>query len=167
MIGQSIPFHDANPLKEENLPDLRQKVVELGADFGAAFDGDGDRCALVDEKGDIVTCDMTTALLAKYYLAKEKGPIAYDLRSSKAVAELIEELGGTAVETRVDYVSLNHPERDRRSICQRVIWTLLFQRLLWRGFGPLSLYSLANVISQGESLSYNFAHKTVSSLGRN
>ena len=79
-----FPNHDANPLKPENLPDLQARVKAEGADFGAAFDGDGDRCALVDENGEIVTCDLTSAVLAKYYLEREPGAtIAYDLRSSK------------------------------------------------------------------------------------
>ena len=59
-----FPVHDANPLKAENLKAMCARVVSEKADFGAGFDGDGDRCALVDEKGGIVTCDLTTALLS-------------------------------------------------------------------------------------------------------
>jgi phosphomannomutase len=97
-----FPVHEANPLKLENLKQLQARVKAEKADFGAAFDGDGDRCALVDETGEFISCDLTTALLAKYFLAKEPGAtVAYDLRSSKVVAEYAASLGGKAVETRV------------------------------------------------------------------
>lgn len=149
-----FPFHDANPLKNENLPDLQKRVVATGADFGAAFDGDGDRCALVDELGQIVTCDMTTALLAKYYLAKEKGPIAYDLRSSQAVPELITELGGTPIETRVGHSFIKATLKETgAAFAGELSGHYYFRDFYGADSGLLAFILLANVISEGSSLS--------------
>lgn len=103
-LDGSFPNHEANPLKPENLVDLQKKVVEVGADLGAAFDGDGDRVAFVDERGRAVSGDLVTALIAKEVLAKEPGAtILYDLRSSWAVKEEIEAAGGVPIVCRVGH----------------------------------------------------------------
>lgn len=100
----TFPNHEANPLKEETLDTLRQKVVEVGADLGVAYDGDGDRVGFVDEKGDIVQGDMITALIAKEMLKEKPGAtIMYDLRSSWAVKEEIEKAGGVPYMYRVGH----------------------------------------------------------------
>ena len=149
-----FPFHDANPLKPENLPDLQAKSAGDRGRLGAAFDGDGDRCALIDEKAEIVTCDMTTALLAKYYLAKEAGAIAYDLRSSKAVPELIEELGGTPVETRVGHSFIKATLKETgAAFAGELSGHYYFRDFYGADSGFLAFILLANVISQSESLS--------------
>jgi phosphomannomutase len=97
--------HPPNPLVAENLADLQKKVVEVGADLGVCFDGDADRCMIVDEKGQIVPCDLLTALLAEWYLEREPGAsIVYDLRSSKAVEETIRAKKGKPVRGRVGHV---------------------------------------------------------------
>lgn len=99
-----FPNHEPNPLKDENIADLVAKVRETKADFGAAFDGDGDRCMFVDEKGDRIASDFVTALVARRMLAKEKGAaIVYDLRSSWVVKEEVEAAGGKAVRDRVGH----------------------------------------------------------------
>ncbi len=99
-----FPNHEPNPLKDENIRDLVAKVRETKADFGAAFDGDGDRCMFVDEKGDRIASDFVTALVARRMLAKEKGAaIVYDLRSSWVVKEEVEAAGGKAVRDRVGH----------------------------------------------------------------
>lgn len=90
-----FPNHEANPLKEETLAELKAKVIETGANLGVCFDGDGDRVAFVDEKGQTVEGDMITALIAKEMLKEKPGAtIMYDLRSSWAVKEEIEKAGG-------------------------------------------------------------------------
>lgn len=97
--------HPPDPLVRANLRDLQEKVRETGADFGLCFDGDGDRCMVVDETGEPVGCDLLTAWLAESFLKREPGAaIAYDLRSSKAVEERIRELGGKPVRSRVGHV---------------------------------------------------------------
>jgi len=103
-LDGSFPNHEANPIEPANLRDLQAKVRETGADIGLAFDGDADRCFVVDEKGDIVSPSVLTALIATRELAKEPGAtIIYNLITSHAVPEIIAEHGGTAVRTRVGH----------------------------------------------------------------
>lgn len=150
-----FPNHDANPLKTENLNDLRQRVVAEGAAYGAAFDGDGDRCALVDEQGNVVTCDLTTALLAKYYLSREPdATICYDLRSSHAVPELIKELGGTPVETPVGHSFIKATmKKTGAAFAGELSGHYYFRDFYGADSGLYAFILLANVISQGECLS--------------
>lgn len=114
----SFPNHEANPLELENLADLRRKVVELGADLGIAFDGDGDRCAFVDETGEPVPADLMTALLSEVAVRHAllgAGPgatIVYDLRSSRVVPETLWALGALPVRGRVGHAFLKQTMRE-------------------------------------------------------
>ncbi|MCA9509496.1 MAG: phosphomannomutase/phosphoglucomutase [Myxococcota bacterium] len=100
----TFPNHEADPLKLENLEDLIAAVTRVGADFGVAFDGDGDRAVFVDDAGEPVSSDLVTALLARYQLQRVPGGrVLYDLRSSKAVREEIVAAGGTAEMCRVGH----------------------------------------------------------------
>jgi phosphomannomutase len=97
--------HEPNPLVASNLDMLCEEVVKQGADLGLCFDGDADRCVAVDEKGQIVPCDIMTALLVPYFLEQQPGSgIVYDLRSTKAVKEEIEKHGGKPLRGRVGHV---------------------------------------------------------------
>jgi phosphomannomutase len=112
-----FPNHVANPLLDKNTEDLRARVVAEKADLGIAFDGDADRCGFVDEKGAKVPEDLVTALIAEFYLAKEPGAtIMYDLRSSRAVAEIIEDLGGKAIRSRVGHAFIKADMRERSAV---------------------------------------------------
>jgi phosphomannomutase len=104
-LDGSFPNHEANPLRHENLRDLQNAVRERKADAGIAFDGDADRACFVDEKGDVVTNDLATALLAEEILPGEPrgAAVLYDLRSSRVVPETIQSLGGTPVRERVGH----------------------------------------------------------------
>lgn len=103
-LDGTFPNHEANPLDPKNLVDLQAKVREVGADAGLAFDGDADRCFVVDEHGDPVSPSAITALVATRELAKEPGAtIIYNLITSKAVPEIVAEHGGKAVRTRVGH----------------------------------------------------------------
>ena len=87
----TFPNHEADPLKLENLEDVSRAVRETGADFGVAFDGDGDRAVFVDEHGRPISSDLVVAVLARYQLEREPGGLVlYDLRSSRVVAEEVE-----------------------------------------------------------------------------
>jgi len=100
----TFPNHEANPIKEENLDDVRELVKAQGLDLGVGFDGDADRCCFVDETGRTVPADLMTALLAREFLAREPGArIVYDLRSSWVVKEEIERNGGVALRDRVGH----------------------------------------------------------------
>ncbi len=102
-LDGTFPNHEANPLALDTLEVLRETVVREGADFGVAFDGDADRAGFIDEKGGVVTNDLATALLASDILSREKGPVIYDLRSSKALPEEILKHGGEPVRERVGH----------------------------------------------------------------
>ncbi|PNI08615.1 phosphomannomutase/phosphoglucomutase [Arthrobacter sp. AFG7.2] len=108
-LDGSFPNHPANPLEPENLRDLQAAVVEHGADIGLAFDGDADRCFVVDEKGDPVSPSAITGMVARREIARAKAQgearptIIHNLLTSRAVAELVEHDGGRAVRTRVGH----------------------------------------------------------------
>ena len=107
-LDGTFPNHEANPLNPENLRDLQAAVIAHGADLGLAFDGDADRCFVVDERGEAVSPSAITALVGTREVAKEAGQgreatIVYNVISSAAVPELIGEAGGTAVRTRVGH----------------------------------------------------------------
>lgn len=103
-LDGSFPNHEANPLDPANIVDLQAKVREIGADAGLAFDGDADRCFVVDENGDSVAPSAITALVAVRELAKEPGAtVIHNLITSKAVPEIVAEHGGKAVRTRVGH----------------------------------------------------------------
>jgi len=115
-LDGTFPNHEANPLYEPNLDDLRSAVREHRTSLGLAFDGDADRCAFVDEDGRTVHADLITAVLARDLLKRHPGaPIIYDLRSSKVLAEEIIRLGGKPVRERVGHSFMK--ERMRKDGC--------------------------------------------------
>ncbi|HWD01287.1 MAG TPA: phosphomannomutase/phosphoglucomutase [Amycolatopsis sp.] len=103
-LDGTFPNHEANPLDPENIVDLQAKVREVGADAGVAFDGDADRCFVVDERGEPVSPSAITALVAVRELAKEPGgTVIHNLITSKGVPEIVAEHGGKPVRTRVGH----------------------------------------------------------------
>jgi len=99
-----FPDHEPNPLLEENRRFIIEKVREAGADLGIAWDGDGDRCFFIDDTGEFVAGDFLTALLAEALLRKEPGAtVLYDVRASRAVADVVDRHGGTATVNRVGH----------------------------------------------------------------
>jgi phosphomannomutase len=103
-LDGTFPNHEANPLREENLADLIAAVRREGADLGVAFDGDADRAAFVDERGEPIGSDLATALIGGELLTEYPGKaVVYDLRSSRAVPEYIAECGGVPVRERVGH----------------------------------------------------------------
>jgi phosphomannomutase len=103
-LDGTFPHHEANPIDPANLRDLQRAVIESGADIGLAFDGDADRCFVVDERAEIVSPSALTALIAVRELAREPGAkIIHNLITSRAVPEIISEHGGTPIRTRVGH----------------------------------------------------------------
>lgn len=103
-LDGSFPNHEANPLDPKNIVDLQKFVLDQRADIGLAFDGDADRCFVVDEKGDAVSPSAITALVAHRELAAHPGAtIIHNLITSRAVPEKIGEWGGRPVRTRVGH----------------------------------------------------------------
>lgn len=109
--------HEPNPLVAANLRQLQEAVVKEKADLGICFDGDADRCVVVDEKGGIVGCDHLTAVLAKHFLATSPGAaVVYDLRSTKAVEEEIKAAGGKPLRGRVGHVFMKSLLAENRGV---------------------------------------------------
>ncbi|KFG75193.1 phosphomannomutase/phosphoglucomutase [Streptomyces mutabilis] len=104
-LDGTFPNHEANPLDPANLVDLRERVREEGADLGLAFDGDADRCFVVDQNGDPVSPSAVTALVAARELARNggKGTVIHNLITSWSVPEVVRENGGTPERTRVGH----------------------------------------------------------------
>ena len=109
--------HGPDPLKEQNLAQVRSAAKKEKCDFGVCFDGDADRMMIVDETGTTVGCDLVTALLVPYFLEKKpKSPIVYDLRSSRVVMEEIIKYGGTPRRERVGHTYMKKAMRDTHAI---------------------------------------------------
>jgi phosphomannomutase len=103
-LDGTFPNHEANPIEPENLRDLQAAVRAHGADLGLAFDGDADRCFVVDELGEIVSPSTVTGLVAERELARDPGAtVIHNVIVSRAVPELVSKLGGIPVQTRVGH----------------------------------------------------------------
>jgi len=103
-LDGNFPNHEANPIEAKNLKDLQKRVKKEKADIGLAFDGDADRCFLINEKGELVNPSALTSLIAVHQLKTKPGStIIYNLISSKAVSEVIAENGGIGVRSRVGH----------------------------------------------------------------
>jgi phosphomannomutase len=113
----SFPNHEPNPLKEENTRELCRVVRQQGADLGVAFDGDGDRCIFVDERGERIPADRITVLLAREVLPGNPAQaVVYDLRSSRVVREEIQRLGGRPIRERVGHAFIKQTMRAHSAI---------------------------------------------------
>jgi phosphomannomutase len=116
-LDGTFPNHDANPLEQENIAELQQRVIAEHADLGVAFDGDADRMFLVTEKGTFVGGDMTTALVATSLLRHNPGAaIVYNLICSRAVPEAITAAGGRPVRSRVGHSFIKQVMREQDAI---------------------------------------------------
>src|ERR671916_646380 len=155
-LDGSFPNHPPNPIEPENVRELQERVVAEGADFGVAFDGDADRCFIIDEKGTTISGDLAAALIAKNVLEKEPGAtILYSAVCSKAFPELVEREGGKAIRTKAGH-SIIKPQmrkydaafgggasahfyfRDNYFADSGIIAMLTIAELVGRQDGPLS-----------------------------
>jgi phosphomannomutase len=115
-LDGSFPNHPPNPIEPENMVELQERVVAEGADFGVAFDGDADRCFVVDEKGVTISGDLLATLVAKNVLEKEPGAtILYSAVCSKALPELVEREGGTAIRTKAGHSIIKPQMRENNA----------------------------------------------------
>lgn len=147
-IDGSFPNHEANPLKDETLNDLKAKVVETGAHLGVAYDGDGDRVGFVDENGETVPGDMITALIAKQMLKTHPGAtILYDLRSSWSVKEEIEKAGGKAIMSKVGHGLIKQQMRDEKALFAGELSShYYFSNFYITDNGDLAMFSILNLL---------------------
>ncbi len=146
----TFPNHSPNPMKEDALTNLKEKVKETGADLGAIFDADGDRVMFIDENLNRVKPDIITALIAIEIL-KKQGPcvIGYDLRSSRAVPEIIREHGGEPVITRVGHAYMKEVMREKDSpFAGELSGHYYFKDNYFADSGMLALVKVLNIASQ-------------------
>ncbi len=116
-LDGTFPNHEANPIEPENVRDLQRAVLEHHADIGLAFDGDADRCFVVDERGQVVSPSVLTALIAARELAREPGAtVIHNLITSRAVPEIIAEHGGIPVRTRVGHSFIKAKMAERAAV---------------------------------------------------
>jgi len=149
-LDGTFPNHEANPLKEENCVDLQNAVRETGADLGAAFDGDGDRCVFVDERGEIVRCDLITALIAGALL-RERGSstVLYDVRSSRVVPEEIRKWGGIPCRERVGHAFMKATMRRRDAVCGgELSGHFYFRDNYYADSGAIALISVLDILGE-------------------
>jgi len=150
-LDGTFPNHEANPLKIETLKALQNKVRSGSYDFGVAFDGDADRVGFVDEKGEIVPMDIVTALIAQDMLEKEKGVVLYDLRSSWAVREVIQENGGTPMMSRVGHAFIKQQMRDNNAIfAGELSGHYYFRNNYFTESSSMATICLANIVSRSD-----------------
>ncbi len=147
----TFPHHEGNPLKHETLRDLQALVRQGGFDFGAAFDGDADRCGFVDETGEIIPMDLITGIIARDILDR-LGPstVFYDLRSSWAVKEEIEAHGGTAMMSRVGHAFIKQQMRDHDAVfAGELSGHYYFRDNYVAESSSMALIAIANIVSHG------------------
>lgn len=113
----TFPFHESNPLIEENRRTVTQRVLDEKADIGIAWDGDADRCFFIDGTGDFVAGDFITALLAEAFLLKQPGQkVIYDVRASYAVKDIVAKYGGEALMSRVGHSFIKQRMRAENAV---------------------------------------------------
>ena len=152
-LDGTFPNHEANPIEPENLADLRRKVVEVGADIGLAFDGDADRCFVVDERGEIVTPSALTALIAVRELEREPGStVIHNLITSRAVPEIVRKHGGTPVRSRVGHSYIKATMAETKAIFGGEHSGHFYFRDFWRADSGMlaALHALAALASTDE-----------------
>jgi len=115
-LDGTFPNHPPDPLEEANRREIVQRVKAEGADLGIAWDGDADRCFLIDDTGEFVPGDFVTALLGERFCLREKGArIVYDVRASRAVADRVSAAGGQALMHRVGHAFIKKRMRDENA----------------------------------------------------
>jgi len=155
-LDGTFPHHEANPIEPENLHDLQRRVVAERADVGLAFDGDADRCFLVDERGRAVSPSTLTALIADRELAKEPGAtVIHNLITSRAVPEIVAERGGAPVRTRVGHSFIKATMADTGAIFGGEHSGHFYFRDFWRADSGMlaALHALAALAETEQPLS--------------
>jgi len=148
-LDGNFPNHEANPLKEETLVDLKKKVLEESADLGVAIDGDADRIGFVDEKGETVRADLILALIAKKILEEKPGGLVlYDVRSSRIAREVVEKAGGRAEMCRVGHALIKKQMWDNGALFAGEFSSHFYYRDFYNvESGDLTMLKLLEIIS--------------------
>jgi phosphomannomutase len=155
-LDGSFPNHEANPIDPANLRDLQAAVRRVDADLGLAFDGDADRCFVVDERGEVVSPSALTALIAEREIARSPGAtIIHNLITSRAVPEIVREHGGSPVRTRVGHSYIKATMAETGAVFGGEHSGHFYFRDFWRADSGMlaALHVLAALGGQSEPLS--------------
>ena len=155
-LDGNFPNHEANPIEAKNLKDLQKRVKKEKADIGLAFDGDADRCFLIDEKGGLVNPSALTALIAVRELKANPGAsIIYNLISSKAVPEVIAEAGGVGIRSRVGHSYIKSMMAQTGAVFGGEHSGHFYFNNFWRADSGMlaALYALAELMGSNSTLS--------------
>ena len=155
-LDGNFPNHEANPIDSANLKDLQKRVKKERADIGLAFDGDADRCFLIDQAGELVNPSALTALIAVRELkAKPGATIIYNLISSKAVAEVIAEHGGIGVRSRVGHSYIKNLMAESGAVFGGEHSGHFYFKNFWRADSGMlaGLYAIAELMASKGNLS--------------
>ena len=150
-----FPHHEADPLKEENLADLRQALKGQPGSIGIAFDGDADRVAFLDETGDLIRGDLVTALVARRLLEERgAGTILYDLRSSRVVPEIVTACGARPLKTRVGHSFVKALMREEKALFGgELSYHFYFSDFFYCESGILAMLHVLKIVAEsGEPL---------------
>ncbi len=144
--------HEPNPLVETNLAQLREGVRAEGADFGICFDGDADRCVVIDDQSNVIGGDLFTAFLARRFLKDAPGSaIVYDLRSSKSLPEIITEAGGRPVRSRVGHVFMKDMMREHDAVFGgELSGHFYFRDNFWTDSGAIAFAAIASAVAAAD-----------------
>jgi phosphomannomutase len=155
-LDGSFPNHEANPIEPENLRDLQAAVRSSGADIGLAFDGDADRCFVVDERGEPVSPSVLTALIAARELDKHPGSaVIHNLITSRAVPQIVSERGGVPVRSRVGHSYIKATMAETDAVFGGEHSGHFYFREFWRADSGMlaALHTLAALAEQDDPLS--------------
>ena len=162
-LDGTFPHHEANPIDPANLRDLQAAVRAEGADVGLAFDGDADRCFLVDERGEAVDPSAVTALIASRELLRHPGAtVIHNLITSRAVPEIVRERGGVPVRTRVGHSYIKATMAETDAVFGGEHSGHFYFRDFWRADSGMlaALHALAALAEQERPLSALLAEYT-------
>jgi phosphomannomutase len=145
--------HEPNPLIEKNLAPVKAAVKKNKCDLGFCFDGDADRLMMVDEKGNTISCDLMTALMALYFLEQApKSTVVYDLRSSRIVAEEVIKHGGTPRRERVGHSFMKKTMRDSRAVFGgELSGHFYYSDNYYADSGMITLVHMINIVSGADA----------------
>ena len=144
--------HEPNPLVAENMVPTQEGVKREGADLGACFDGDADRCMITDEKGEIIGCDHLTAFLCDHFLKQQPGSsVVYDLRASKVVEQTIKKLGGKPARSKVGHVNMKALLRETDGIFGgELSGHFYFKHNSYADSGAIAFAAVLSVLSESD-----------------
>jgi len=147
----TFPNRNPNPAVYSNLEDVRKAVVENGADFGVAFDGDGDRAVFINEKGQVVNSESTLCILIKYYLKDKKSSVVYDQKSSSVVKKVTESLGSKAIMERSGHAFIKKTFLQNHSALAGEISGHFFFAELGHDDGLYAALKIGEILSQSKN----------------